>query len=154
MRNSIFGTTYSSIHTCTLSETPYFTLNSFWVPAAAAAHSVSFQESQMLLHLEWEESGISSSFRLSLGSLKMIFRSSPTGRYPGFAASVVCYQPVVLDEATCSPDDSETAETTERRKQFVSNPASLSPPPPPPIAYAYALKPNNSPIGRGPKAKG
>ena len=54
----------------------------------------------------------------------MIFRSSPAGRYPGFAACVICYQPTVLDEVS----DSETAETSARREKFVSNPVSFSPP--------------------------
>ena len=50
---------------------------------------------------------------ISAGSLTVLFRSSPSGRYPGFAANVICYKPGVIPN--CPPSMAEASNTWENQ---------------------------------------
>lgn len=56
----------------------------------------------------------------SAGSLRLIFRSSPSNGYSGFAASVICFQPAVADDDTCSPTAESILVNRRKKRDSVS----------------------------------
>lgn len=49
----------------------------------------------------------------------MYFRTSPNGGYPGFAANIICFQPAVADDSTCSTTARTSSNT--RKRQLLDN---------------------------------
>lgn len=51
----------------------------------------------------------------SVGSLRILFRSSPANRFRGFEAVITCIEPQVLDDADCSDPTTTTGSLVDTR---------------------------------------
>jgi hypothetical protein len=65
------------------------------------AYALGKLQTMLPVHIFIEECGYT--VFLLIGSLRVIFRSSHTGRYPGFSASIICFDPAVHEDCSTIP---------------------------------------------------